>query len=91
MQCLKITEKVAFSIASEASCVNILSGQKFIENAKNGPFRRVSENLKLAVKQCYQTGQFKYVCRTKIGKKSQNSYVTIFKQCITGKSFSNSL
>ena len=33
----------------------MLSGQKFIKNAKNSP---VFENLKLAVKQCYQTGQF---------------------------------
>ena len=32
---------------------SILSGQKLIKNAKNG-----FENLKLAVKQCYQTGQF---------------------------------
>ena len=32
--CLKITEKVAFNIASEASYVYILSGQKFIKNAK---------------------------------------------------------
>ena len=31
--------------------------QKFIKNAKNGQFWRVFENLKLAVKQCYQTGQ----------------------------------
>ena len=31
---------------------------KLIENAKNGLFWRVFENLKLAVKQCYQTGQF---------------------------------
>ena len=37
-QCLKITEKVAFNIASEASYVYILSGQKFIKNAKNGQF-----------------------------------------------------
>ena len=51
-QCLKITEKVSFNIASEAS------GQKLIKNAGNGPFWRVFENLKLAVKQCYQTGQF---------------------------------
>ena len=29
-QCLKITEKVSFNIASEASYVYILSGQKFI-------------------------------------------------------------
>ena len=57
-QCLKITEKVSFNIASEASYVYILSGHKFIENAKNDPFLRVFENLKLAVKQCYQIGQF---------------------------------
>ena len=56
--CLKITEKVSFNIASEASYVYILIGQKLIKNAKNGPFWRVFENLKLAVKQCYQTGQF---------------------------------
>ena len=36
-QCLKITEKVAFNIASEASYVYILSGQKFIKLPKNGP------------------------------------------------------
>ena len=34
--CLKITEKVSFNIASEASYVQILSGQKFIKNAING-------------------------------------------------------
>ena len=56
-RCLKITEKVSFNIASEASYVYILSGQKLIKNAKNGPFWWVFENLKLAVKQCYQTGQ----------------------------------
>ena len=57
-RCLKITEKVSFNIASEATYVYILSGQKFIKNAKNGPFWQVFENLKFAVKQCYQTGQF---------------------------------
>ena len=57
-RCLKITEKVSFKIASEASYVYILSGQKFIKNAENGPFWRVFDNLKLAVKQCYQTGEF---------------------------------
>ena len=36
-RCLKITEKVSFNIASEASYVYILSGQKFIKNAKNAP------------------------------------------------------
>ena len=57
-RCLKITEKVSINIASEASYVYILIGRKFIKNAKNGPFWRVFEKLKLAVKQCYQTGQF---------------------------------
>ena len=37
-QCLKITEKVSINFASEASYVYILSGQKFIENAKNSQF-----------------------------------------------------
>ena len=49
-RCLKITEKVSFNIASKASYVYILSGQKLIKNAKNGPFKRVFENLNFAVK-----------------------------------------
>ena len=49
---------VSFKIASEASYIYILSGQKLIESGKNGPFWRVFENLKLAAIQCYQTGQF---------------------------------
>ena len=39
--CLKITQKVASNIASEASYVYILSGEKLIKNAKNGRFWRV--------------------------------------------------
>ena len=38
-QCLKISEKVSFNIASEASYVYIFSGQKFIKNAKNGQLK----------------------------------------------------
>ena len=51
-------KKVAFNIATEASYVYIWSGQKLIKNAKNGPFWELFENLKYAVKQCYQTGHF---------------------------------
>ena len=40
-RCLKITEKVSFNIASEASYVYILNRQKLIKNAKIGPFWRV--------------------------------------------------
>ena len=52
---MKITEKVSFNIKSAASYVYILSGQKFIKSVKNGQFGDIFENLKLAVKQCYQT------------------------------------
>ena len=41
---MKITEKVAFNIASD---VQHLSGQKLIKNAKNGTFGRVFENHSL--------------------------------------------
>jgi len=58
LQCLKIPKKVSFNIASEASYLYILSGQKLVKNAKNSPFWRVFENLKLEVKQCYQTSHF---------------------------------
>ena len=54
--CLKITEKVSFNTASEASLH--FEWTKVNKNAKNGPFWRVFEYHKLAVKQCYQTGQF---------------------------------
>jgi len=59
-RCLKITEKVSFNIASEASYVYILSGQKLIKNAKNVDFGEFLKtySLPLAVKQSYQTGQF---------------------------------
>ena len=42
-RCLKKSEKVSFNIASEASYVYILSGQKLIKNAKNGLIWRVFE------------------------------------------------
>ena len=45
-RCLKITENVSFNIASEASYVYILSGQKFIKNAKNSQFGDIFEKLK---------------------------------------------
>ena len=53
------SQKKSHSTLCEASYVYILSGQKLIKKAKNGQFWRVFENLKLAVKQCYQTGFWK--------------------------------
>ena len=73
-RCVKITEKVSFNIASEASYVYILRGQKLIKNVKNGPFWRIFESLKLAVKQCYQR-QVSFN-ETKIGGNCQNSNAT---------------
>ena len=46
VQRLKIAEKVSFKIASEASYIYILCGQKLIKNAKNRQFLRLFENLK---------------------------------------------
>ena len=74
--------KVSFNIASEASYIYILSGQKLNKNAKNGPIWRVFENLKLAVKQSYQTDQFN---RSKV-KNSNATFWVIFKTlCIRVK------
>ena len=85
-QCLQITEKVSFNIASEASCVYILSGQKFIKNAKNGPIWRVVEYLKILVKQCYQKGLIeldKNWWKMPKLKYSNATFWVIFKHCDT--------
>ena len=44
LQCLKIAQKVSFNIASESSYVFILSGQKFIKNAKKSVIGQVNFN-----------------------------------------------
>ena len=46
-RCLKITEKVSFNVASEASYVYIKSGQKFIKNAKIGQVLQLFDDLAL--------------------------------------------
>ena len=40
-------EKVSFKIASEASYIYILSGQKYEKNGENGPFGRVFKQVSL--------------------------------------------
>ena len=79
-QSLNITEKVSINIASEAS------GQKLIKNAKSRQFWRVLENIKLAVKQCYQTGQFQKV---KNLQKMPKTFQVISKQSEKNWNFSN--
>ena len=79
-RCLKITESVSFKIASEASYVYILSGQKFIKNAKNGSFWRVFENSQTVLPN-------KSFNRTKICGKCQNSKI----QTRHFESFSNNV
>ena len=71
-RCLKITEKVSFNIASEASYVYILSGQKLIKNAENGQFWRVFEKLNLRSNSVTRQVNFN---RTKIGGKWQTSKI----------------
>ena len=54
-QCLKIAQKVTFNITSEANYVYILSGQKFIKNAKNNQFSGFSKNWKCNILSYIQT------------------------------------
>ena len=82
---MKITEKVSFNIASEASYVYILCQQKLIKNAKNGPF--CASFWKTDA--CGQTvlPDMSVLNRTQICGKCQNSNATfwvIFKQCVKG-------
>ena len=66
--------KVTFNIASEASKLYISSGQKFIENAKNGQFGEFVKPWSLRSNSV--TGQVIFN-RAKIGGKYQNSNETI--------------
>ena len=70
-QCLQITEKVSFNIASEASCVYILSGHKFIKMPKIVHFGEFLKNYK-SLRSDSVTRQDNYN-RTKIGGKLKNS------------------
>ena len=68
-RCLKITERVSFNIAREASYVYILSGQELIKDAKNGQFGEFLKNLRLPSNSVTRQVSFN---RTKIGGKCQN-------------------
>ena len=46
-QCLKITEKVSFNIANEASNIYVLVGQNFSKNAKNAIFSWFSNTVSI--------------------------------------------
>ena len=75
-RCLKITEKVSFNIASEASYVYILMEQKLIQNGNNGPFcgqtvlpdrsvligQKLVENAKIKKIKCDILCNFQTVC-----------------------------
>ena len=82
---MKITEKVSFNIASEASLAYILSGQKSIKNAKNGPICKffwkheacghtVLPDRSVSIRQ-------KMVENAKT-KNSNATFWVIFKQCV---------
>ena len=68
-------------IASEASYVYILSGQKFIKNAKKS-FWRVFEYLMFKVKQCYQTGNFNKTTIDENSKTQNATFWVTFKHCV---------
>ena len=76
---MKITQKVAFNIASKASYVYILSGQKLIKNTKKGPFWRVFWKPEA----CGQTvlPDRSFLIRQKLVENSNATLWVIFKQC----------
>ena len=77
-----ISQKLAENAKIERFKCDILSGQKFIKNAKIGPFGRVFE--KLMVKQCYQTGHFQMDKNWRKMPKLKNSnatFLVIFNLC----------
>ena len=78
-RCLKITEKVSFNIASEASYVYILSGQKLIKNAKNGFWKPEACGQTVLPDRSILKGQ-KLVENAKI-KNSNATFWVIFKHC----------
>ena len=78
---LKITEKVSFNIASEASYVYILSGQKLINNAKCSILTSFWQTWSLRSNRVTRQVIFN---RTKIGGKCQNSRATF---CVIFKHF----
>ena len=71
-RCLKITEKVPFNIASEASYVYILSGQKLIKNAKMIHFGEFLKTWSLLSNNVTRHVIFK---RTQIGGKCHDSKI----------------
>ena len=80
-RCLKITEKLSF----DATYVYILSGQKLIKNANNGPFGEFLITWSLGQK-CYQTGHFwkdKNWWKMQKLKNSNATFWVIFKHCGT--------
>ena len=70
-RCLKITEKVSFNIASEASCVYILSGQKFKKCQEMVHFSEFLKTWKLRLNSV--TRQVNFI-RTKVDGKCQIFY-----------------
>ena len=75
---LKITEKVLFKIASEASYVYILSEQKFMKNAKTGLFGEFWKNWDLRSNSVTRQVSFN---RTKL---VENAKIRKFKSDIFG-------
>ena len=71
-QCFKITEKVSFNIASEASYVYILSGQKLVQKPKMFNLASFGKPWSLRSNSVTRLVNFN---RTKIGEKCQNSKI----------------
>ena len=80
----KSQKKYHLTLRAKRATFTFWVDKSWLKNAQNGPFWRLFEDLKLAVKQTYQTNQFwKEKNRWKIPKfqNSNASFCVIFKQC----------
>ena len=68
-RCLKITAKSLIQHCERSELRLHFEWTKVNQKCRNGPLRKVSENLKIAIKQCYQRVTFN---KAKIGEKCQN-------------------
>ena len=101
-QCLKITEKVSFNIASEASYVYILNGQKFFKNAKNGEKLKnakiekfkcdILSNFQTNVPKVFFTANLSHICFFQMQQSLEENHFWTPQNCLDylGSSFQNS-
>ena len=89
-QWFKITEKVSFNIASEASYVYILSRQKFMKNAKNGKWGELLKTWNLRSNSVTRQVNLNWTQLMENAKIKNATFLVIFKHCASSSSLKKS-